>query len=65
MGRPAAPQSPSGAATLHSVSELSGELSPGRHCYSTVSLAVIGCHCLGIYTVILLPLLLVSVEMTV
>jgi hypothetical protein len=26
---------------------------PGRHCHSTLSLTAIGCHCLGIYTVIL------------
>jgi hypothetical protein len=26
----------------------SGKISPGRHCHSTLSLAVIGCRCLGI-----------------
>jgi hypothetical protein len=31
--------------------------SRGRRCHSTLSLTVIGCHSLGIYTVILLPLL--------
>jgi hypothetical protein len=31
--------------------------SPGRHCHSTLSLAVIDCHSLGIYILILLPLL--------
>ena len=38
---------------------------PGRHCHSTRSLSVIDCHSLGIYTVILLPLLSFFVEMTV
>jgi hypothetical protein len=27
--------------------------SPGQHCHSTLSLAVIGCHSFGIYTIIL------------
>ena len=42
-------------------SEYGGERSPGRHCHSTLSLAAIGCHCLGIYTVILRSLLSFSV----
>ena len=37
---------------------------PGRHCYSGLSLAVIDCPSLGIYTVILLALLSFSVKMT-
>lgn len=40
-------------------------LARGQHCHSTQSLAVIGCHPLGIYTVILLPSLPFSVELTV
>jgi hypothetical protein len=36
---------------------------PGRHCHSTLS--VVGCHSLGICTVILLSLLSFSVKMTV
>jgi hypothetical protein len=28
--------------------------SPGRHCHSTLALAAIGCHSLGVYAVILL-----------
>ena len=41
--------------------------SPGRHCHSTLSLTVIGCHSLGIYilVVVLLSLLSFSVKMTV
>jgi ABC-type multidrug transport system fused ATPase/permease subunit len=42
-----------------------GRPSPGRHCHSTLTLAVIDCHSLGIYTVILLPLLSCSAKMTV
>ena len=42
-----------------------GMLSHGRHCHSTRSLVVIGCHPFGIYTVILLSLLSFSVKMTV
>ena len=38
-----------------------GALSPGRHCHSTLALALIDWHCLGIHTVILLPLLPFSV----
>ena len=45
--------------------ERPGERSPGRHCHSTLPLAVIDCHCLGIYTVILLPLLSFSAKMIV
>ena len=40
-------------------------VSQGRHCHSTLSVTVIDCHSLGIYTVILHPLLLFSVKMTV
>jgi myosin-7 len=43
---------------------MAGECSPGRHCHSTLSLSVIGCHSLGIYTVILLSLLSLSAKMT-
>jgi hypothetical protein len=39
--------------------------SPGRHCHSTPSLAVIDVHSLGIYTTILLSLRSLSVKMTV
>jgi hypothetical protein len=39
--------------------------SPGRHYHSTLPLAVVDCHCVGIYTLILLPLLSFSVKMTV
>jgi hypothetical protein len=39
--------------------------SPGRFCHSTLSLAVIGRHSLGIYILILLPLLSFSAKMTV
>jgi hypothetical protein len=42
-----------------------GELSPGRHCHSTLSLAAIDCHSLGNHTVILLALLSFSAKMTV
>jgi hypothetical protein len=38
--------------------------SPGRHCHFTLSLTVIGCHSLAVYTVILLSLLSTSVKMT-
>ena len=38
--------------------------SPGRHCHSTLSVSVIGCHSLGIYTVVLLSSLPFSVRMT-
>jgi hypothetical protein len=37
---------------------------PGRCCH-TPALTVIGCHCLGVYTVILLSLLSFLVRMTV
>jgi hypothetical protein len=37
-------------------------LGPGRHCHSTLSLTAIGCHCLGIYKIILLSLLSFSVK---
>ena len=43
---------------------MSGKISPGRHCHSTLSSAVVGCHSLGIYIVVLLPLLSLSVKMT-
>jgi hypothetical protein len=36
---------------------------PPPRCHSTLSLAVIDCHSLGIYTVILLPLLSRSVKL--
>ena len=42
-----------------------GLASPGRHCHSTLSLAVIICHSLGIYTVVLWSLLSFSVKMKV
>jgi hypothetical protein len=42
-----------------------GPTTHGRHCHSTLSLTAIDCHSLGIYTVILLPLLSVSIKMTV
>jgi hypothetical protein len=38
--------------------------SPGQCCHSGLSLTVIGCHSLGIYTVILLSLLSSPVQMT-
>ena len=41
------------------------QASPGRHRHSTLPLAGIGCHCLGVYTVISRSLLSISVEMTV
>ena len=44
---------------------IAGLSSPGRHCHSTRSLAAIGCHSLGICTVILLSLLSFSAEMRV
>ena len=34
-----------------------GMNSPGGHCHSTLSLAASGCHSVGIYILILLPLL--------
>jgi hypothetical protein len=40
-----------------------GDASPGRHRHSTLSLTVIGYHSLGIYTVILLSMLSLSVGM--
>jgi hypothetical protein len=39
--------------------------SPGKHCHSTLSLTVIGCHSLDMHTVTLQPLLPFSVKMTV
>jgi hypothetical protein len=42
----------------------SGRTSAGRHCHSTRSLTVVGCHFLAMYTVILLSLLSFSVRMT-
>jgi hypothetical protein len=42
-----------------------GACSHGRHCHSTPSLTVIGCHSSVIYVLILLPVLSVSVEMAV
>jgi hypothetical protein len=42
-----------------------GFTSHGRHCHSTLSMTVIHCHSLGIYILILLPLLSFSVKMTV
>ena len=42
-----------------------GPTTHGRHCHSTLSLNAIDCHSLEIYTVILLPLLSVSIKMTV
>jgi hypothetical protein len=39
-------------------------ISPGRRCHSTMSLTVISCHSIGIYTVILLLLLSVSIKET-
>ena len=41
------------------------QASPGGHCHSTPSLAAIGCHSLGVYTVILLSLLSFFAEVTV
>jgi hypothetical protein len=40
------------------------QASPGRHCYSTLSLTATDCHSLGIYAVILLSLPPLSVQMT-
>ena len=34
-----------------------GEASRGRHCHSTLSLTVVGCHSLGIHILVLLSLL--------
>jgi hypothetical protein len=45
--------------------EDTGKRSPGRHCHSTLALAGIDLHSLGIYTVISLALLSFSVKMTV
>jgi hypothetical protein len=42
-----------------------GAASHGRHCHSTLLLAVVDCHCLGIHTVVLLSLLPFSVKITV
>ena len=39
-----------------------GAASPGRHCHSTLPLTAIGCHSVGIHTLILLSLLSLSVE---
>ena len=39
--------------------------SPVRHCHSILSLAVIDCHSLGVYTLTLLSLLALTVKMTV
>jgi hypothetical protein len=53
---------------LHDSSERQIEwlqVRPGRHCRSTLTLAAIACHPSGIYTVVLLSLLALSVEMTV
>ena len=38
---------------------------PERHCHSTLPLAVIGCHSLGVHTPILLPSMSLAVQMTV
>ena len=63
---PPAPSRAARAATATSARAASRSApSPGRHCHSTLSLAVIDRHSLGIYTVILLPLLPFSVKMTV
>jgi hypothetical protein len=52
--------------TTHATFEpANGDNSQGRHCHSTLSLTVIGCHSLGIQTVFLLALLLFSAKMTV
>ena len=50
---------------LCSATATSGTASRGRHCRSTLPLAGIDCHSLGIYTVVLVPLLSVSATMTV
>jgi hypothetical protein len=42
-----------------------GKCRPWRVCHSTLSLTAIGCHSLGIHTLILLPLLSFSAKMTV
>ena len=62
-----APSSPSDAQCEVRVRYWNGldSTSPGRHCHSTRSLAVVECHSLGIYTLILLSLLSFSVKMTV
>ena len=39
--------------------------SPGRHCHSMLSLTVVDCHSLAIYTLLLLSLLSFAVKMTV
>ena len=41
------------------------EISPGRHCHSTLSLPVSGCHSLGNHILILLSLLSLSVKIIV
>ena len=41
-----------------------GDTGPGWHWHSTLSLTVVGCHSLGLYTVILLSWLSFSVEIT-
>ena len=41
------------------------QASLGRHCHSTLSLAVVDCHSLGIYEIVMLPLLSFSAKMTV
>ena len=47
------------------LSDARAHVSPGRHCHSTLALAVFACHSLGVYTLILLPLLSFSVKMIV
>jgi hypothetical protein len=51
--------------TLRQALSLTVRASHGWYCHSTLLLAVIGCHSLGIYTVTLLALLSFSGEMTV
>jgi hypothetical protein len=63
--RPKFPTGPTRRTRRRSPPEHHQARSPGRHCHSpqsTLPLSVIGCHPLGIYTVILLPF---SVKITV
>jgi hypothetical protein len=53
------------AAQLHKDGDQGQVSSPGRHCHSALSLTAVDCHSLGIYLLILLPLLSFSAEMTV
>ena len=59
----ASPRAEKGKARTAKV-QIGGKASRGRHCHSTLSLVVMDCRSLGIYTVILLSLLSLSVIMS-